>query len=366
MLDVRWKLCVCQWRDRDFRILLVTSASVICGTRPRTWRQHHRNKKHCTEVRTDNAPLVITSACVCVLSVLAQSTNTISTHVSFIKRRTKNNEKKIRNERDNDNDTLIVDGSDMYWASGQVGTSDGVVPEQSQEDSLQNTGHGWLMSFQRQSVLLSGHWDRSVSSTFGHDENTLPSQNLRPRPTGKQRHSASHDIRGQWPPLSSNKQQAQTAHVGRSPGLPPSKVETESSPYPRIVCEPVLGVAANTMYAHMCGVVKPSKKHQNPGTPRTRSFLCFTRDPGGLVQQHQAPVACFDESVTFPASRLFLPRLQTTWKESCRPALECSSPSPTQWCSCCGVHSGRVDHKQLSITESKRPQTASAASLVCQ
>ena len=33
---VCWVLCVCQWGGRDFRILVVTSASVICGTRPRT------------------------------------------------------------------------------------------------------------------------------------------------------------------------------------------------------------------------------------------------------------------------------------------------------------------------------------------
>ena len=115
--------------------------------------------------------------------------------------------------------------------------------------------------------------------------------------------------------------------------------DVEPRTYPRIVCEPVFGVASNTMYAHMCGVVKPSKKHQNPGTPRTRSLLSFTRDPGGLVQQHQAPVACFDEIKRglppLPNSSSHIreklkrptptPILQTTGKESCRPALECSS-----------------------------------------
>ena len=81
----------------------------------------------------------------------------------------------------------------------------------------------------------------------------------------------------------------------RSPSCYHLVCDVEPRTYPRIVCEPVFGVAANTMYAHMCGVVKPSKKNQNPGTPRTRSLLSFTCDPGRLVQQHQAPVACFDE-----------------------------------------------------------------------
>ena len=249
-----------------------------------------------------------------------------------------------------------------------------------------------------------------MSSTFGHDKNTLPSQNLRPRPTGKQRHSSpasapSHDIQRQWPPLSSNKKQAQSAHVGRSPGLPPSKVETSferyALPLPTIIVALVIpyrganhrdalaGLRSSSCDHQVCDVEprtypcmrtcagwsNPPKKHQNPGTPRTRSLLSFTSDPGGLVQQHQAPVACFDEIkhglLPLPNSSSHIreklkrptPILQTTGKESCRQARfgMLFSPLPTQWCGCCGAHSGRVDHKQLSDPESKRPQTASAA-----
>ena len=205
--------------------------------------------------------------------------------------------------------------------------------------------------------------DRSVSSTFGHDKNTLPSQNLRPRPTGKQRHSApasapSHDIQGQWPPLSSNKQQAQTAHVGRCPGLPPSKVETsfdcskahsETTTRPLTPRPPAFLMRASgklhryalPLFTIIVALVVPYRGEHSrafapviikfamwgrvliPGSfanpclgwlPTPCMHTCagwsnrpknirtqgrhapsFTRDPGGLVQQHQAPVACFHE-----------------------------------------------------------------------